>query len=264
MLNWYIEKNVIAGLYLKEKNIINPWGIETADSWSFFSMEKNVGYRYEVKEECFKQEENLYTSFQHIKMKEGEWTLETSDEFINNYVIRTAELTCLEDSYFMDFVVRFRFKKNFLSSAFIAGQEIKHTASNIYHQHLVNQVSLEGEELKVSLQILDYECLGKFQPHLYVRDHNDEWVVHARMMPSCEDKNIIKLCSQYFKTSPLPDGITKILLKSKGLKDYLWYHSEHSPYISKIAKVFSPNAFPLVKLSKGQKLRWKVGVVIDG
>lgn len=264
MLNWKVENNVISNLFYKGVNLINPWGIETADSWSFFSMENGIGYRYEVlSQEISTTDKKLSAKFQ-IKMREGLWILETSDEILDNRVLRTAKLTCLEDSLFMDFVVRFRFKRECFEQGLIGQETITHSASNIYHQHSVSEATLKGKDLEVTVNLIEAECLGKFKPQLYIRDHQDEWVIHARMMPIVDDKSIIKLCSKYFKTSPLPQAVTWLLLKLPSVKTYLWYHAEHTPYVNRLAKIFSPNAFPLVRLKKGQTIYWKVEMRIDG
>lgn len=263
MLKWKIENNVISSLSFEGMDLINPWGVETADSWAFYSMEKNIGYRYQELAFTRDLSDAKYTTSQHIKMKEGEWKLSTTDEIIDHSVIRTAELVCVEDSILMDFVVRFRFKKKYFNQAMIADQKIPHTMSNVYHQYVTNEATLEGENLKLTVNIIGSETSGRFTPHLYVRDHQDEWVVHARMIPNSSDKDVIKLCSKYFATSPLPNIMTKSFLSFSNVKDYLWYHSEHSPYKNRLMKFFSPNAFPMIRLKKGQSLKWRVGVKIE-
>ena len=263
MLKWKIEKNVIKELFYNDKNIINPWGIETADSWSFFSMEEGIGYRFTVLDKKISVSNDRLTSFFHVKMREGEWILETADIIVGNSISRTAKLKCITDSIFMDFVVRFRFKKYFFSSGEIANKKIKHTSSNVYHQFEVTHASLVGDALSVDVKIVEAKTNNKFTPCLYIRDHQDEWVVHARMIPIGADKEVIKLCSRYFKTSPLPNFLTKVILSSKKIKNYLWYHSEHSPYKSRLANFFSPNAFPMIKLYAGQEIEWKVEIQIN-
>lgn len=262
MINWEIKNNVLSTLIVDGDNIINPWGVETADSWAFFSLEKNIGYRYTSSNQKFEKGENYYRTFQEITMKEGRWSLETEDLIIGRKIRRTATLRCLEDSVFMDFVVRFRFKSSFFPVAEIYGKEFCHKSSNIYHQFLAKKASLRGFEKKIEIKIIEADCAEKFTPNMYVRDHQEEWVVHARMIPKDSDKVVVKLCSKYFKTSPLPNWLSWVLLKIPKLKEYLWYRSEHSPYKNKLAKIFSPNAFPMVVLNKGAVLKWVVDVEI--
>ncbi|MDO9182885.1 MAG: hypothetical protein Q7U04_10780 [Bacteriovorax sp.] len=263
MIKWKIADRVISEIVISDLNLINKWGVETADSWSFFSLEKDIGYRYQVKEYSEVVTENKFNSFSHIKMKEGEWILEVIDELKDNKITRKAKVVCLEDSYFMDFVIRFRFKAQFFTKAFIAGHELVHSKSNIYHQYPVNEAQLDGLNYSAKFKLINSQCLGKFKPHLYVRDHLDEWVVHARMIPTVEDKNIIKLCSRYFRTSPLPQVISNFILSFPLIKKYLWFRAEHTPYKTRFARFFSPNAFPLVQLKKGQEIFWEVEVELN-
>ena len=37
-----VKENTIAKLFCDEENIILPWGVETADDSSFFSLEKGI------------------------------------------------------------------------------------------------------------------------------------------------------------------------------------------------------------------------------
>ena len=53
MLSWTVNDGVIKELRKGGENIIFPWGIETADTLGFFSLEKNVGYRHTREEEEF-------------------------------------------------------------------------------------------------------------------------------------------------------------------------------------------------------------------
>ncbi|MGZ3790411.1 MAG: hypothetical protein ACXVLQ_17900, partial [Bacteriovorax sp.] len=229
---------------------------------AFFSLEKNIGYRYKIINQTFEEGEDFFKTSQDVEMKEGHWQLETEDSIVGRKIRRVATLRCLEDSIFMDFVVRFRFKASLFPTAKIQEKEIQHERSNVYHQYPVKLASLYGSGKEITIQVIDAECSEKLVPYLYVRDHQEEWVVHARMLPNCSDKTVIKLCSKYFRTSPLPIWLSSSLLKISKLKEYLWYRSEHSPYTNKIARIFSLNAFPMVILKKGTVLKWVVEVEI--
>ena len=61
MIHWKIKNNTIHQLFADKSNLIFPWGIETADSSAFFSMEEGVGYRYRVLEqERFSDEKSFF------------------------------------------------------------------------------------------------------------------------------------------------------------------------------------------------------------
>ena len=110
---WKIEDGIIKELIFDNKNIVKPWGFETADSSAFFSLEKNFGYRYKIISNSSYSNSNINEGTLHVKMKEGSWFLDYKDEIINKNIIkRVYKLTCLEDTFFMDFVTRFRFNRN--------------------------------------------------------------------------------------------------------------------------------------------------------
>lgn len=257
MISWKIKDNIISEISLQnEPNIIEPWGVETADSWSFFSLEKNVGYRYHTTSE---QVEALTTSLKQskeIEFSSGRFKLISEDLIVDNKICRTSELIAESDLDLMDFVQRYRFKKEFFSCALINGQKIVHRNTNVYYQFPVKEVELHGN-YRIKIKILEQETAGKFQPTMYVRDRGEEWIVHIRMMPVQYASVVIKLCSSLFKTSPLPSWLTHIILSVPGVYNRLLYRGERTPYRSKIARLFSPNAFPMARLKKGERLYWK-------
>ncbi len=259
-LSWIVRNGLIEDVFFGENSIILPWGVETADSWAFFSLDKTVGYRYKIIEKSEKVESNYLESMHVVEMKEGKWKLETTDKLEEDKIVRTAKLTCLEDSVLMDFVLRFRFRKELFNCALINNKMIEHANKNVYHQYEVNESMLIGEDIKVKIEASSVETSDKFSAQMYVRDQLGEWVVHARMIPIQWHKVVIKLCSRYFNTSPLPQWLTNCLLKIDKIKKYLWYRNEREPYQSRWMKFFSPNAFPMVKLSKGNSISWKVVV----
>lgn len=259
-LNWDIDKNVISKLYVNGNNIIYPWGFETADSSAFFSLEEGIGWRYKSIKEEFHYNNTKFEANIITQMKEGKWALEVVDEInIENEVIRMVKAECLEDTYFMDFVMRFRFKKEWFNYAKISDKTIYHKKSNIYHQYPVNVVQLIGDKLDLKVSIIDSIVPTKMEPVMYVRDSGDEWVVHVRMLPKIYDKEVIKICTKWAQTRPLPRWLTHIILKNKKLKKYLWYRGELSPSTKGIfLKIFNPSAYPMTEIEKGTKLMWKV------
>jgi hypothetical protein len=263
-ISWEIDKNVISRLMVDNVNIIHPWGFETADSSAFFSLEEGIGWRYKILEETYSSDDKRYEANIITKMKEGKWQLSIKDEIKDaNQVIRMVEAECLEDTIFMDFVMRFRFKKEPIEYALISGQKIVHKDTNVYYQHPVNNVFLKGKEFDVNVDIIDSSVPSKMKPVMYVRDNKGEWVVHVRMLPEAFDKEVIKICTRWAATRPLPQIISKQLLKLTSLKEFLWYRGEFSPNNNTLLlKAFNPSAFPMVRVKKGTKLMWKVKVEI--
>lgn len=257
-VDWGFSEAVISNIQLEGKNIIRPWGIETADSSAFFSLEPEVGYRYSVNSSNIQTSENSNSYDMKVNMPDGMWHLSGSDILDDNQIIRTCSLTCMEDTKLMDFVVRYRFRKSVFDYSIINGQQIYHNGDNIYHQYKTNHMKLIGPEFNVEIKVLDSVSPTELEPQMYVRDHPDEWTVHARMFPINWDKEIIKLCNSWAGTRPLPGQLTKLLLKSDSLREFLWYRNEKRPYKNRILRFINPNAFALPEITQGQELRWKI------
>lgn len=257
MLSWQIDEGIISGLKMGQDQLINPWGIETADSWGFFSLEKNIGYRHFRTDEIFMHENKRSNLDLKVEMPEGHWRLGMVDQLTENSIIRSVNLDTINASWFMDFVMRFRFKKSHFDYAEIAGQKIFHQNSNVYHQYPVDEAWLHGKNYRVKLKILEVIHDDKFSPYLYVRDYQDEWIVHIRLLPSATEKMVIKLCNRWSQTKPLSPFLNHELLKKKWIQNYLLYRSERRPYQNKLMRVICPNAFPLVCVAPHQNLMIK-------
>jgi len=258
-MKWKIKNNCISELFLGNDNLIYPWGIETADSSAFFSLEDKVGYRYSVLSSASDFGPEQYRGSYEVKMQEGRWQLDIDDKIINSTTIqRSAYLNCLESSHFMDFVVRFRFKKEFFPNAEINGMHYQHKNSNLYYQFPVREAQLTGSRYRVKVSIDEVTCPEVFSPQMYVRDYEDEWVVHARMVPVSWEKEVIKLCNRWAHTRPLPQFFSNALLKVPFIKRQLWYRGERKPFTGPIMRRINPLACPIVKLGQGEVLFWKV------
>jgi hypothetical protein len=259
MLRWRIDKNVIAELYHNGNNIINPWGFETADSSAFFSLEKGVGWRHQKLAEDYYSSDQTYNAKITTQMKEGKWELVIADHIQDNTIVRKVEAVTLKESVFMDFVMRFRFKKEFIEYAEIADHRYHHHDTNVYYQYPVDHVFLKGIAFNVKISVIDMIVPSKMESVIYVRDHEGEWVVHVRMVPREWDKEVIKLCTAWAETRPLPQWISKPLLRLSGIKEILWYRGERSPFKSwVIRRSFNPSAYGMVSLPKGERLMWHV------
>ena len=263
MLKWRINKNVISELYYKGQNIINPWGFETADSSAFFSLEKGVGWRYKKLEETYNFDDFSFKANLITQMQEGKWQLSIDDNIEENTIIRKVEAITLEECFFMDFVMRFRFKKEFIEYAQISDKTYYHNDTNIYYQYPVDRVFLKGKGFDINISIVDKIVPEKMEPVMYVRDNKDEWVVHVRMVPKSWDKEVIKICTAWAGTRSLPQFISKPLLSIKTIKEALWYRGERSPYKCRIFRRFiNPCAFGMVKVKESSKLMWHVKMEI--
>lgn len=253
-MEWSIQNKVISEINYKGKNIINPWGIETADSSAFFSLEDGYGYLYNIISEEYEIDSNTYRYLINNKMVEGQWEIEGEDSLSSNTIQRKISLKCKEDSFFMDFVMRFRIKKEFAYAAIINEKILLHNASNTYYQYDVDTVTLLGEEFNIVITAEKF-LNNKFMKNvMYVRDAKDEWVVHIRYLPKVWNKEVIKLCNSWYNTQAIPVSLSNRILSNKRIREYLWYHNERKPYKSIVMKLINPNAIPMTKLQKGTKL----------
>jgi hypothetical protein len=257
MLEWNVTNRNIAALRFGGVDLIKPWGIEMADSWSFFSMEGN-GYRHRIENETIEANPHKVRCYLEIKMTEGHLRLFTEDSIESeNSVRRFAKLECLADSYLMDFVLRYRFRKELFRAVRIGSHTHEHLNENVYHQYADSTAHLIGDNLNASVVCTKSLVPAGMAPYIYARDAADEWVVHHRMLPTRSDKEIIKLCSRYFKTMPLPQKLSQALLAITPIRARLWYHNERQPYKSLAGRFFNPNAFPLALLHRTQTLTWE-------
>lgn len=265
MTRFKFNNNTVDALFFRDVNIINPWGIETSDSSGFFSLESGVGYRYEILHEDYSFDERRFAANLTVRMPEGRWRLMSHDSIIGeSKVFRRAELECLENSYFLDFVMRFRFRNGPIEYAEIDRTQVLHDNSHVYHQYSTRQVLLVGRDFDIRISCKDVIMPETMKLVMYVSDQKGEWIVHIRMLPKQFDKEIIKLCNFWFKTRPIPQPFANLLLRSERLKRALWYRGEVSPYKSIVLRrLINPVAFPLVSISKGARLLIDAEVIFD-
>jgi hypothetical protein len=242
------ENGCIDKLLVGHQNIIEKWGFETADSASFFSLSSG-GYRHKILEENIDIEKNSENKADLIvQMRDGKWKLGIHEKLNGNIIIRDHQLVTLEDSWFMDFVSRFQFRKEFFDKVIIAGRELRHRKTNLYYQYPVDEVKLIGKDFDIVVRVKEVVTAGKFGLNMYARDFEDVWVVHARLMPKVWDKEVVKICRSWYNKA-IPQWMSRILLSSDKVKDYLWYRGERKQ------ANFPLNAYALVRLKEGEKLR---------
>lgn len=246
------------------KNIALPWGVEFADSNSFYSIEKGIGLRNEeiIIEHSISNE--TMKTMRQVKLSEIDTSFALDEKYNSetNVLSRDLTLIALEDGYLMDFVLRYRFKKKSITSFIIDGKNISHSNSNIYHQYSVNSViGITNEGAFIEIDFHPVTLPSSMTPVMYVRDQKGEWVIHCRFIPKSNysgSKEIIKLCSSWVGTRALPSAISQYILKFKKIKNFLWYKAELRPYKNKIIRYFfNFSAYTMAKINKNQKLRIK-------
>ncbi len=255
---------VLRQLTLGGRNIIRPWGVEFADSSAFYSLEDGYGYRYELLEQGELSEGSRHEVVQVIRMREGlvrlelkEW-LEGPRDFR-----RSCRVTCLEATVLMDFVLRFRFDASGFPLGLIADRILPYAGSGIHHQYPVDSAAVGNDRFSIRIAVVDKAVPSPMRAYVYLRDGEGAWVLHLRMLPVHWDKEVVKLCSKWFGTRPLPQCVSRPLLKVPGVRESLWYRGERRPYRNRIACVFSPNAYPMARMAKGDILRWDASCRVE-
>lgn len=254
LLKWN-DQGSLENLSVDGRNLIEPWGIEFADSNSFFSLEEG-GWRSIRKEVTIQKEAKKLKGSMKVELSEGMFKLNFSDSVENNSIIRIASLVAIQDSWLLDFVLRFRFKKKYFHSAIIANQTIKHSNSNIYHQFPTNRVNLIGDKNTLQVNLTESKHPSNFSPFMYVRDSGDEWIVHCRLLPSSPKKVILKLNVPWYNRA-LPDSASHYILYSNRLKQSLMYRGERRRFskVNIIGRFFKPSAYPMVRMDKFDTLK---------
>lgn len=255
---------VLQELSVDGQNIIRPWGVEFADSSTFYSLEDGFGYRYDLLEHHESNSPLSHDVSQLIRMHEGLVRLELTETLSGAHEYRrTCTLTCIEDSTLMDFVLRYRFVAAKFPCGYIAGHILPFAGSCVYHQYPVDTAAVGNDAYSIRIEVIGKTVPISMKGHVYLRDGEDAWVLHVRMLPAAWDKEVIKLCSRWFGTRPLPQWASMPLLRIPQVKEALWYRGERRPWRNRIACIFSPNAYPMVRIKKGEVLRWDVSCRIE-
>ena len=255
---------VLRELSLDGRNIIRPWGVEFADSSAFYSLEDGFGYRYELLEHQESTGPSFRKIFQVVRMREGLVSVALTETLTGpRKFCSTCTLTCLENTTLMDFVLRYRFLASRFPRGYIAGRALSFVGSNVYHQYSVDSAAIGNSEYSIRVEVVDSTVPSSMKGHMYLRDSDDTWVLHVRMLPVAWNKEVIKLCSRWFGTRPLPQWVSAPLLRTPRVKEALWYRGERHPWRNRVACIFSPNAFPMARLRKNEILRWETACRIE-
>lgn len=245
-----IKDGYIDKLFIDEKDIINPWSIEAADSYSAFRLTDD-GLRIERQHNFnFDKKKNILKGNLQVRARQGEWNIKYSDNIRNNSIERKASLKAVKDSYLMDFVIRYRFKKDFFDYGLINKMRIEPKSSFTYHQFETNHAELVGKNFKCTIKFTTSKKLNGKKYVMYISDKSDEWVVHCRILPEDGDDYTLKL-STFWYDKALPKFISKPVIQNEKLRNFLLYRGERKPY-KKPFSLLAPNVYPLMFLNEGQ------------
>lgn len=230
------------------------WGVEFADKSSFYSMTgEGFGVGEGVSDCCVQDGSGVV-----VKLATGDVCLrleESSDELSAE---RKVCIRAIDDVYLMDFVLRYRFSADCFDVGDINDKSFSYRGSNIYNQYQVSTVNLDGEKVSASVRLIGSSKRKDITPWMYLRDFNNEWIVHCRLLPSQNvfHKQIIKLNTSWYDRA-VPDVLSNCLLGNEKIKKYLWYKGETKRYsrLNPVMKyLLKPAAYPLFNLKKGEEL----------
>lgn len=243
-------------------NIIRPWGVEFADADSFFSLEEGVGWRSKVLSLTHTLSPDRHDVRATVELRSGCVELHLAEWPEGGVIRRECRLVCLTDCELFDFVLRFQFSADCLHEAYINGATLQHWPDEVYHQHAVDRAGVGNSFFSAWVEVVGSAAPGCMMPTMYVRGTHGGWVLHARMVPRTWEREVVRLCSSYFGTRPLPESLGRWLLAVPVARRHLWLRGERRPYRNRLAKIFSPSAYPIVQLREGTALAWSTRFTI--
>ncbi|MFV1850619.1 MAG: hypothetical protein ACMZ66_07920 [Thalassospira sp.] len=217
------------------------WGIECSDRNSFVTLT-------DTSRKAFFKDGVWHLASGRLKIE-----LKTAQTSASTLTIKAA-FTALDDIALQDAVIRTVFDKSNIKHGIIADQTIPHTNSDKYRLHKTDHaklVSKGGHVVTVHLRKPD--GTGRFEPYLYLRDRDDHWIIHARMLPIDPVDHVWLRWANRLFTASAPNAIARLLWKCKPTQKLLWRLRERlgrsCPEIQ---------AVPLNILKSGQSLSMEV------
>lgn len=217
------------------------WGIECSDRHSFVTLT-------DLPRNAFFKGGVWHLASGRLKIE-----LKTAQTSPNTLTIKAA-FTALDDTALQDAVIRTVFDKSNIKHGMIANQTIPHTNSDKYRLHKTDHAKLASKGGHVvTVRLTKSDGAGRFQPYLYLRDRDDHWIIHARMLPIDPVDQVWLRWANRFFTASAPDAAARFIWKFKPTRKLFWLLRERlgrsCPEIQ---------AVPLNILKSGQSLSMEV------
>jgi hypothetical protein len=247
------EHGSLRELHLDGQQVIRPWGMETADARAFFSLETGGWGSQVLHREVARTPTSQETSVT-VRMAEGLWRAKLTDSLFDRGIVRLLSYTAEEDTWAMDLVMRFAFRRQAVRAAEIAGRTITWDGANLYYQYEVRRVLLRLDRRQLRISVRDREYPPEWRLSMYVRcsPTEDAWVVHVRLLPSEWRREIIKLRWLGSRHFVFPERVSGGLLRIGPLARHLRYAGEQKRLLGSRL-----NAYPLLLIPRGTVIELK-------
>ncbi|OSQ39753.1 hypothetical protein [Thalassospira mesophila] len=219
-----------------------PWGFEASDRVSFLTLDDNSRH--------------VNHAGTDINFKNSRWRLEyqTRPSQKDTAITISARFTALTGGPLQDAVIRLVFDKTAIDHGMIANQKYHHRNSDKYRLFPTRQVQLHTrDDRKIDVTLDHAEGAGRFAPYMYLRDRDESWIIHARLLPIAPIDDIWLRWANRLFTLTCPQKLARLIWKAPGGKAILWRLREkwgrHAPEIQ---------AVPLNILKPGQSLYLEV------
>lgn len=186
------------------------WGIECSDRHSFATLT-------DVPRSAFFKDGVWHLASGRLKIE-----LKTAQTSANTMKIK-ATFTALDDIALQDTVIRTVFDTSNIKHGTIANQSITHTNSDKYRLHKTDHANLVSKGgHAVTVRLTKSNGVGRFEPYLYLRDRDDRWIIHARMLPIDPVDQVWLRWANRFFTASAPGAIARLLWRFKPTQKLLW------------------------------------------
>ncbi|PKR55983.1 hypothetical protein [Thalassospira marina] len=203
-----------------------PWGVEASDRHSFLTLDDNS--------------RDITQTGQDYQFRQGLWHLDYQTAFDpddQSLCIR-ARFTARVASPLQDAVIRLVFDKSSIDHGIIAGKCIRHTNSDKYRLHPVPNVTLQAGSHRITVTLDHADGAGRFSPFMYLRDRDDHWIIHARLLPHAPIDDIWLRWANRFFTLSCPNALARTIWHLPGGKALFWRLREkwgrHAPEIQAV------------------------------
>ncbi len=187
-----------------------PWGFEASDRQSFLTLDDNSRH--------------IRQNGPDYQFTNGCWQLDyqTHIDHAQKTIRLCARFIARIDSPLQDAVIRLIFDKSAIDHGMIAQKTYHHKNSDKYRLHPVRDVHLQAGENRITVTLDHADGAGRFSPYMYLRDRDDHWIIHARLLPHAPIDDIWLRWANRFFTLSCPNALARMVWHLPGGRSLLW------------------------------------------